>query len=155
LKLDDLIENKINIETEMYSSIIGESPSKGARSPILWNKAYKDFNINNLMYLPSRKKHLRCGILDFQSAFWGENCWDLFSLLEDSRVYFDNQYNEHFIKFFYKSTQQNIPFNDFKQKYYFNLICSDIHSLPSPNTHPFLTTSFDLKINSLFQLNSP
>ena len=50
MKLDDLIENKINIETEMYSSIIGESPSKGARSPILWNKAYKDFNINNQMY---------------------------------------------------------------------------------------------------------
>ena len=87
------------------------------------NFVHKDFNINNLMYLPSRKKHLRCGILDFQSAFWGENCWDLFSLLEDSRVDFDDQYNEYFIKFFYKSTKQNISFNDFKQKYYL-LNCS-------------------------------
>ncbi len=30
----------------MYSLIIGLSPSKGARSPILWNKAYKHFNID-------------------------------------------------------------------------------------------------------------
>jgi len=30
----------------MYSLIIGLSPSKGARSPILWNKAYKYFNID-------------------------------------------------------------------------------------------------------------
>lgn len=29
----------------MYSLIIGLSPSKGARSPILWNKAYKAYNI--------------------------------------------------------------------------------------------------------------
>jgi len=87
------------------------------------NFVHKDFNINNLVYLPLRKKHLKCGILDFQSAFWGESCWDLFSLLEDSRIYFNDQYNEYFIKFFYQSTKQNIPFNDFKQKYYL-LNCS-------------------------------
>ena len=82
------------------------------------NFVHKDFNINNLMYLPSRKNHLKCGILDFQGAFWGEGSWDLFSLLEDSRIYFDDQFNDYFIKFYYKSTNQNIGIDDFKEKYY-------------------------------------
>ena len=82
------------------------------------NFVHKDFNINNLIYLPSRKDHLKCGLLDFQGAFWGECCWDLFSLLEDSRIYFDDQFNDYFIKFYYKSTNQNIDIDDFKEKYY-------------------------------------
>jgi len=82
------------------------------------NFVHKDFNINNLIYLPSRKDHLRCGILDFQGAFWGESCWDLFSLLEDSRIYFDDQFNDYFIKYYYKSTNQNIDIVDYKEKYY-------------------------------------
>ena len=68
------------------------------------NFVHKDFNINNLIYLPLRKDHLRCGIIDFQSAFWGESCWDLFSLLEDSRIYFDDQLNDYFIKYYYQNT---------------------------------------------------
>ncbi len=78
---------------------------------------HKDFNINNLMYLSSRKDHLRCGLLDFQNAFWGDSCWDLFSLLEDSRIYFDDEYNDYFIKFYYDSTNQNIEYSDFIEKY--------------------------------------
>ena len=82
------------------------------------NFVHKDFNINNLIYLPLRKNHLKCGLLDFQGAFWGECCWDLFSLLEDSRIYFDDQFNDYFIEFYYKSTNQNIGIDDFKEKYY-------------------------------------
>ncbi len=82
------------------------------------NFVHKDFNINNLVYLPLRKDHLKCGLLDFQGAFWGECCWDLFSLLEDSRIYFDDQFNDYFIKLYYKSTKQNIDIDDFKEKYY-------------------------------------
>jgi len=87
------------------------------------NFTHKDFNINNLIYLPSRKGHLKCGILDFQSAFWGESCWDLFSLLEDSRIFFDDQFNDYFIKLYYHNTNQNIEFEDFVEKYYM-LNCS-------------------------------
>ena len=75
------------------------------------------------MYLPSRKRHLSCGILDFQSSFWGDSTWDLFSLLEDSRILFEDKYNDYLINFYYKKTNQNISFNDFKQKYYI-LNCS-------------------------------
>ena len=84
---------------------------------------HKDFNLNNLIYLPDRKDYLKCGILDFQDAFWGESCWDLFSLLEDSRIYFDDQFNELFIKYYYDHTNQNISLDQFREKYYF-LNCS-------------------------------
>ena len=87
------------------------------------NFCHKDFNFNNLIFLPSRLKHLKCGVIDFQSAFWGESCWDLFSLLEDSRIYFSNQYNEEMIEYFYLNTNQKISLYDYKLKYHF-LNCS-------------------------------
>ena len=87
------------------------------------NFVHKDFNINNLLYLPLRKDHLKCGVIDFQSAFWGESCWDLFSLLEDSRIYFDDRHNDYFIKYYYQNTNQKISLEEFKEKYYM-LNCS-------------------------------
>ena len=87
------------------------------------NFVHKDFNINNLIHIPTRKHHLKCGIIDFQSAFWGESCWDLFSLLEDSRIYFDDQFNEYFMEYYYINTNQQVTLEDFKSKYYF-LNCS-------------------------------
>ena len=80
---------------------------------------HKDFNLNNLIFLPSLKKHMQCGILDFQNAFLGESCWDLFSLLEDSRILFLDEYNEDFIQYYYQKTNIKIPFAEFKLKYYF------------------------------------
>ena len=54
-----------------------------------WNSfVHKDFELSNLMYLPNRKGHLKCGILDYQNAFIGFSGWDLFSLLENSRIHF-------------------------------------------------------------------
>ena len=32
---------------EKYTLILGENPSKGARSPILWNKTYNHLNIES------------------------------------------------------------------------------------------------------------
>ena len=84
---------------------------------------HKDYNINNLFFLPNREYHKKCGVIDFQDAFWGEDCWDLFSLLEDSRVNFNDNYNDYFIKFYFDNTFQTISFTDFKEKYSF-LNCS-------------------------------
>jgi aminoglycoside/choline kinase family phosphotransferase len=80
---------------------------------------HKDFNINNLILLPSRKKHLKCGVIDFQNAFWGHDTWDLFSLLEDSRVLFTDEFNDYFINHYYLNTDQNITIEDFKMQFYF------------------------------------
>jgi len=79
---------------------------------------HKDYNFNNLFYLPSKKKHYKCGIIDFQNSFWGEDCWDLFSLLEDSRVNFDDQYSEFFINYFCLNTNKKKYFKLFIDKYY-------------------------------------
>ena len=85
----------------------------------IWSEAYrniqfefnhlvhKDFNINNLILIPNNKKHLKCGVIDFQNAFWGESSWDLFSLLEDSRLLFTDEFNEDFIKYFFANFSNN------------------------------------------------
>ena len=53
-----------------------------------WNSfVHKDFELSNLMYLPNKVSHLKCGILDFQNAFIGFSGWDLFSLLETPRIF--------------------------------------------------------------------
>ena len=84
---------------------------------------HKDFNINNLFFIPSKKKHLKCGVIDFQSAFWGESSWDLFSLLEDSRMLFTDKFNEELIAYFFRNSKINSSLSDFKMKYHF-LNCS-------------------------------
>jgi len=45
-KILDLIENKDLVikNNQVFTAIIGLNPSKNARSPILWNKAFKKFN---------------------------------------------------------------------------------------------------------------
>lgn len=80
---------------------------------------HKDFNINNLIYLPSEENHLKCGIIDFQSAFLGESSWDLFSLLEDSRILFSDKNNKYLIKNFYLNSNINFSYDEFLHKYYF------------------------------------
>ncbi len=87
------------------------------------NFVHKDYNLNNLIFLPKRKNFNKCGVIDFQNALWSDDCWDLFSLLEDSRLNFDDQYNDHFIKFFFKKTNQKISLEEFRKKYFF-LNCS-------------------------------
>jgi shikimate dehydrogenase len=45
-----LIENKIDFENlGLYAAIIGETPSKGARSPLLWNAAFKAHDLDQNM----------------------------------------------------------------------------------------------------------
>ena len=46
--LNKLLINKINIKNKNnFALIIGLTPSKGARSPALWNSAYKFFKKKN------------------------------------------------------------------------------------------------------------
>jgi N-acetylmuramate 1-kinase len=80
---------------------------------------HKDFELSNLMYLQNRKGHLKCGILDYQNAFIGFSGWDMFSLLENPRIYFDDKYNDELIEYFYNNTIQNISYSEFLIQYYF------------------------------------
>jgi len=47
-----IIENKIDnfAQYDMYAAILGESPSKGAKSPTLWNQVFLDFNLDVKMF---------------------------------------------------------------------------------------------------------
>jgi shikimate dehydrogenase len=51
LTLQSHINNPISIrEDSFFTCIIGEKPSLGARSPVLWNAVYDKLNIENRMY---------------------------------------------------------------------------------------------------------
>ena len=51
MNLESLISNKIKInKKESFVAIIGANPSKGARSPKLWNKVYKNKGLKTKMY---------------------------------------------------------------------------------------------------------
>ena len=85
-----------------------------------WNSfVHKDFELSNLMYLPNKENHLKCGILDFQNAFIGFSGWDLFSLLENPRIDFDEKYNKELIEYFYNNSNQSISYKDFLTQYFF------------------------------------
>ena len=80
---------------------------------------HKDFELSNLIYLPDKDGHLKCGIIDFQNAFIGFSGWDVFSLLESPRVNFDDKYNDELAEYFFNNTKQKLSFNDFLTQYYF------------------------------------
>jgi len=85
-----------------------------------WNSfVHKDFELSNLMYLPNKVNHLKCGILDFQNAFIGFPGWDLFSLLENPRIDFEDKYNQELIEYFYYKSDQKISYKDFFIQYFF------------------------------------
>lgn len=48
----DSIENSgiVLEQTKYYAAILGESPSRGARSPLLWNAAFKQLGISGIMH---------------------------------------------------------------------------------------------------------
>ena len=58
--INSLVENKIKISPKKkYVVIIGRNPSNGARSPKLWNAAFKKHKIDMKMYpLDVKKKNL-------------------------------------------------------------------------------------------------
>ena len=71
-----------------------------------------------LIFLKKNNYHLRCGIIDFQSAFVGFIGWDLFSILENPRINFTRKYNEELIKYFYENVYISTEFNSFRNQYY-------------------------------------
>ncbi len=85
-----------------------------------WNSfVHKDYELSNLIHLPERKGHLRCGIIDFQNAFIGFSGWDVFSILENPRIFFDDKYNDELVEYFFNNVDNSITFKEFLIQYYF------------------------------------
>lgn len=51
MKLSCLVENQLQDidQLDLYAAILGESPSRGARSPTLWNRAFSELKTNAMM----------------------------------------------------------------------------------------------------------
>ena len=79
---------------------------------------HKDFEFVNLFFLENYESHLKCGIIDFQSAFIGFIGWDLLSLLENPRINFTRDYNDKIIEYFYDNTPIMENLNTFREQYY-------------------------------------
>ncbi len=79
---------------------------------------HKDYEFVNLIFLNKNNLHLKCGIIDFQSAFLGFKGWDLFSILENPRVNFTRKYNEDLIKYFFDNVGYNSDYETFRSQYY-------------------------------------
>ncbi len=79
---------------------------------------HKDYEFINLIFINKNNLHLKCGIIDFESAFVGFKGWDLFSVLENPRLEFTRDYNENLIEYFYNNTLNNSNFNIFREHYY-------------------------------------
>ena len=60
-KINSLITNRISLKNlKAFSFIIGLNPSKGARSPILWNKVYEaQGNHTKMLPLDVEEKNLQ------------------------------------------------------------------------------------------------
>lgn len=50
LAFQDALDNNVAIRTKSYTAILGLNPSKGARSPLLWNAAFKAAGIDAFMH---------------------------------------------------------------------------------------------------------
>ena len=63
------LENKLKINPKQkFVTIIGETPSRGARSPLLWNNAYKKMKIKKKMFPADvRKKNLKKLVLSLRN----------------------------------------------------------------------------------------
>lgn len=64
--LNELVENEIpELKTETYTAILGLTPSKGARSPVLWNKAFEGLEIDSQMIPLDIKEENLSKVIDF------------------------------------------------------------------------------------------
>ncbi len=76
-QLNNFINNKLNLKKKTkFTLIIGSSPSKGARSPLLWNNAYRSFGQKTRMYPADvSDKNLKSLIkfLKFEKNFQGSS----------------------------------------------------------------------------------
>ena len=75
--LNKFLNNKINLKNKTnFALIIGLTPSKGARSPTLWNNAYRSFGKKTRMYpadMSEKKLEKLCEYLRSNKYFLGSS----------------------------------------------------------------------------------
>jgi shikimate dehydrogenase len=66
MKVNDFLDNSLNLKhSEKYAGILGANPSEGARSPVLWNGAFKAYGLNIKMYPMDVSDNNLVGLLNY------------------------------------------------------------------------------------------
>ena len=65
---------------------------------------HRDFHIDNLFFLSTRKTFRKCGWIDYQDALIGSPVYDLMSLLEDARRDIDNDLKKDLLNYYLEKT---------------------------------------------------
>ena len=65
---------------------------------------HRDFHIDNLFFLSTRKTFRKCGWIDYQDALIGSPAYDLMSLLEDARRDIDNDLKKDLLNYYLEKT---------------------------------------------------
>ena len=61
---------------------------------------HRDYHIDNLFYLKEKKKHFKCGWIDYQDALVGPCVYDVVSLVQDARIDVDKRTENFLIKYY-------------------------------------------------------
>ena len=77
---------------------------------------HRDYHADNLFFIENRKKHFKCGWIDYQDALVGPCAYDLVSLTQDARIDVDTQIERKIINYYLKSFS-NINPTEFKLCY--------------------------------------
>ena len=64
---------------------------------------HRDYHADNLFFIENRKKHFKCGWIDYQDALVGPCAYDLVSLTQDARIDVDTQIERKMINYYLKS----------------------------------------------------
>ena len=64
---------------------------------------HRDYHADNLFFIENRKKHFKCGWIDYQDALVGPCAYDLVSLTQDARIDVDTQVERKVINYYLKS----------------------------------------------------
>ena len=64
---------------------------------------HRDYHADNLFFIENRKKHFKCGWIDYQDALVGPCAYDLVSLTQDARIDVDTQVERKIINYYLKS----------------------------------------------------
>ena len=77
---------------------------------------HRDYHADNLFFIENRKKHFKCGWIDYQDALMGPCAYDLVSLTQDARIDVDTQVERKVINYYLKSFS-NINPTEFEMCY--------------------------------------
>ena len=99
--IENLNEDEIGILKRNFKEIFNKFLDTIFQLPKVF--IHRDYHVDNLFGLFERKKHFRCGWIDYQDALVGPCVYDLVSLTQDARVDVDKEIENLTINLYLKN----------------------------------------------------